>query len=211
MMGIIREPSDGVVVDSPEKMMQRQMSMESSSSSAHDVPNVSGACDRYVNEAIYEDGVVPTVSPEFPDRTRGNTPNTDPTYSPTYSPHATSSPRPIHTTLTRADSADVNHFLTGSLDSSMLPHERAPHSLTGSEGVKRAMTVDEMRSVLMEHKQRVIARLESLGYDPFKGLYVKHRAWLMSEKEKVVNRLEELGIDPVTGNKKQRLHIAERV
>lgn len=221
MMVITREPSDdGVVVDSPELMMKRQISMESSSST-HDVPNMMDTCDRYVTEAVYEDGVVPTVSPEFPDRTRRDSTSFSAPSTPTKHTATPSSPRnafsvptsPMSPTLTREDSAEINHaLLNASLDSSMMHHSKAPQSLTGSEGVRRtAMTVDEMRSVLMEHKQRVIARLEALGYDPFKGLYVKHRAWLMSEKEKVVNRLEELGIDPVTGNKKQRVQIAERV
>jgi hypothetical protein len=44
-----------------------------------------------------------------------------------------------------------------------------------------------------------------MGYDPYKGVYVKHRKWLMDEKEKAVHRLEELGLDPYTGAKKQRV------
>lgn len=52
---------------------------------------------------------------------------------------------------------------------------------------------------LMGEKTKAIKRLESMGYDPYKGVYVAHRARLMEEKTKAVRKMESLGYDPYKG------------
>lgn len=68
-----------------------------------------------------------------------------------------------------------------------------------------AIPMGEAPSSLMELKQIAIKRLESLGYDPYKGIYIAHRKYLMLEKNRVIHRLEELGYNPYSG-----LYVAHR-
>jgi len=64
-------------------------------------------------------------------------------------------------------------------------------------------TATTKRMYLMAQKSRVIQRLETLGYDPYMGVFVAHRKYLMQEKKKVIERLLSLGIDPYTGERKE--------
>lgn len=177
-MGIIRRESSAVTIESP-KNKERQISVETT-----DIPY-----EAHEGVGHYESSSAP---------------------SPTIS-HLSRSPLPPlshgSSLESQVDEArDREARLSMSLDSSLATlareHETRPHS--AGEAARRTLSLDEMRTVLMDHKQRVINRLESMGYDPYKGVYVKHRKWLMNEKEKAVHRLEELGIDPLTGTKKAK-------
>lgn len=74
---------------------------------------------------------------------------------------------------------------------------------SGEDDEKEKATKEEVtdphRLHLMQEKQKAIERLESLGYDPYTGLYAAHREKLMEEKSKCINSLEKMGYDPKTG------------
>eukprot|EP00026_Physarum_polycephalum_P014222 Phypoly_transcript_14712.p1 GENE.Phypoly_transcript_14712~~Phypoly_transcript_14712.p1 ORF type:complete len:184 (+),score=37.63 Phypoly_transcript_14712:210-761(+) len=183
-MGIIRRESSDVA-EMPQ-YKERQMSMD------------------IVTELHGEDNVVYFESSSaLPASTLSPVPRS-PSARPTILPPLSHNPN-----LSSGESFHRDPLLSMSLDSSMLPREHEAHhhplAFSASDAGKRTLSLDEMRSILMDHKQRVINKLEAMGYDPYKGVYVKHRKWLMTEKEKAVHRLEELGLDPYTGSKRARV------
>lgn len=87
---------------------------------------------------------------------------------------------------------DQKHSSEPILWSTTTPPTAVPLARSASHAVSH-------KDWLMEEKTKAIKRLESMGYDPYKGVYVAHRKRLMEEKTKAVNRMEILGYDPYKG------------